>query len=366
MAVVEAGGIPKLISLLNSTHLNVADQAIWALGNIAGDGPDTRDIVLNNNIVDHINQLLTKEITTPFLQNIVWLMSNLCRNKNPPPPFNKILPMLPILVNYLNHPDLTVVSDICWAFSYISDDDEINIQSIIDVGALPQLIRILDIDNPNVITPALRTIGNIVTGNDKQTDAVINNGGLPYLAKLLRNKKTNIVKEAAWTVSNIAAGNRKQIQSLIDANIYENIIEVLRNGDIRAQKEAAWAVTNATTGGTQQQMIHLIKIQLMKPYCDLLSARDGRIIKIVLSGIENMFKLLDNGNSGIENLCLLIEEVGGLDRLESLQNHEIEDIYKKAFSLIDTYFSSDLEGDVLTGLVGTEVISETPTIHYNF
>jgi hypothetical protein len=36
MTVVKGGAIPRLVGLLGSHFLNVAEQAVWALGNIAG------------------------------------------------------------------------------------------------------------------------------------------------------------------------------------------------------------------------------------------------------------------------------------------------------------------------------------------
>jgi len=36
--VIKCGGVVPLVELLKSPFLNVAEQAVWALGNIAGDG----------------------------------------------------------------------------------------------------------------------------------------------------------------------------------------------------------------------------------------------------------------------------------------------------------------------------------------
>ena len=99
-----------------------------------------------------------------------------------------------------------------------------------------------------MVTPTLRTIGNIVTGSDVQTDSVLAAGACPVLAKLLDHTKLNIVKEAAWTVSNVAAGNAVQIQALITDNVIRPLINVLAKGDFKCQKEAAWAITNITLG----------------------------------------------------------------------------------------------------------------------
>ena len=83
---------------------------------------------------------------------------------------------------------------------------------MVDAQVIPHLVKLLDSGELPVMTPSLRTLGNIVTGNDVQTDAVIESCAVPVFAKLLQHPKMNIVKEAAWTISNITAGNSTQIQ----------------------------------------------------------------------------------------------------------------------------------------------------------
>ncbi|MBA0615124.1 hypothetical protein Godav_015307, partial [Gossypium davidsonii] len=46
--VIQNGAVPKFVQLLCSSIADVREQAVWALGNIAGDSPKSRDIVLNH------------------------------------------------------------------------------------------------------------------------------------------------------------------------------------------------------------------------------------------------------------------------------------------------------------------------------
>jgi importin subunit alpha-1 len=64
----------------------------------------------------------------------------------------------------------------------------------------------------NVVSAALRAVGNIVTGDDLQTQIILNCQVLPCLLHLLSATKEEIKKEACWTISNVTAGNRQQIQ----------------------------------------------------------------------------------------------------------------------------------------------------------
>jgi hypothetical protein len=63
------------------------------------------------------------------------------------------------------------------------------------------------------VTPALRSLGNIVSGNDKQTEIVLENGALDAMLPLLQQyHKQNVRKECCWALSNVAGGTAAQVQ----------------------------------------------------------------------------------------------------------------------------------------------------------
>ncbi|KAF4359266.1 hypothetical protein CsatB_030520 [Cannabis sativa] len=341
--VIDHGAVPIFVKLLGSPSDDVREQAVWALGNVAGDSPRCRDLVLGNGALLPLLAQLNEHAKLSMLRNATWTLSNFCRGK-PQPPFDQVKPALPALARLIHSNDEEVLTDACWALSYLSDGTNDKIQAVIEAGVCPRLVELLLHPSPSVLIPALRTVGNIVTGDDLQTQVIISHQALPCLLTLLTNNyKKSIKKEACWTISNITAGNKEQIQCVVEAGIIAPLVNLLQNAEFDIKKEAAWAISNATSGGSHDQIKFLVNQGCIKPLCDLLICPDPRIVTVCLEGLENILKVGEAeknlGNTGGVNLyAQLIDDAEGLEKIENLQSHDNTEIYEKAVKILETYW----------------------------
>jgi len=147
------------------------------------------------------------------------------------------------------------------------------------------------------------------------------------------------LKESAWLLSNITAGTKAHVQAVIDAQLVPKVIELLSKGELPTRREAARCITNLSLSGKPEQVAYVLQQGVLEPFCNLLGSEDPQIVVVVLDGISNILKMASASDEDLDLITNHIEECGGLDKIETLQNDPNEEIYKLAFDVIDRYFS---------------------------
>ncbi|KAJ6879953.1 importin subunit alpha-like [Populus alba x Populus x berolinensis] len=344
--VIDHGAIPIFVKLLSSPAEDVREQAVWALGNVAGDSPKCRDLVLGHGALMPLLAQFNEHAKLSMLRNATWTLSNFCRGK-PQPLFDQTKPALPALERLIHSNDNEVLTDACWALSYLSDGSNEKIQAVIEAGVCPRLVELLHHPSPTVLIPALRAVGNIVTGDDMQTQCMINHQALPCLLNLLTNNyKKSIKKEACWTISNVTAGNANQIQAVLEVGIIGLLSNCFKMLNLRSRKRLLGQFQMQLLVEAMNKSSFLVDQGCIKPLCDLLICPDPRIVTVCLEGLENILKVGEAkknlGNTGNANLYTqMIEDVEGLEKIENLQSHDNNEIYEKAVKILETYWVED-------------------------
>jgi len=196
-ALIDKGAIPIFISLLGSEHSNIVEQSIWALGNIAGEDVYFKNLILKEGAMHPLVQILANAKADSMLaRNTAWCCTNLMRGK-PLPDEKDLFFAIPVYCDVLkNNERKEILTDAMWGLSYISDSGEKAIIKILECGACETIVGLLSCPHNNIVLPAIRALGNFVTGEDTETQTVMDSGVLMPLHDLLSHEDAAIRKES--------------------------------------------------------------------------------------------------------------------------------------------------------------------------
>ncbi|TKR60868.1 hypothetical protein L596_028051 [Steinernema carpocapsae] len=335
---VDRGCLQPLVKLCYSDDLKLAEQAAWALANVTGDSASMRDQVVAAGGLDALGHLTRKVgfLRTDFVRTVAWWYSNMCRHKCPQAAINILRNLAHGLAILATHEDTAVRVDVFWAFSYMTDGPDEQIVLPCEVGALESI--------DDLLGPAIRILGNFASGADDLTQILLDNGYIAkFVPKLLETGRSSIVKETMWLVSNIFAGTQKQIQYLIDLGIVPLVKKVFGKGDSKGKLEASWALSNLVQGGSSAQIFTIIKDDGFSDIEEGLrgTSQVDTIINILDTVLGVLEHLDASGHEAYDGMLEKFEETGCLDIVEAYQQHGSEEIYKRAFKIVERHFAHD-------------------------
>jgi hypothetical protein len=325
--------------------MRIVEQSAWGIGNMAGENPEIRDLCLAEGVMPPLVEAAGRYSTNAaLLCSWAWTVSNLCRGE-PKPSLALVSPAIPVLAQLTRAASYQpFLADACWALFFISEISDEAVDMILATGIASHLVSLLtSLTSLEVLLPVVRTVGNILSGNEGQTQHMINAGAIPALSKILEIEQIVIWREVCWALSNIAAGGSQQVQALFDATppVFPKIVEILRIStiDVEVQREALWVVVNGLESCSWDRVLYLVDtLQVLRLLCGLLSKSDEDVVKGTLQCIHKLLEhAADKGQ--LDRFIAVLEDMGAIDVLENLQLHASSEIYEEALTILETFFS---------------------------
>jgi importin subunit alpha-1 len=204
--------------------------------------------------------------------------------------------------------------------NHICDSQEERIAAIVEAGSVRRMVEMMDHNEANVKSAALKLVGSICTGTDVQTQSAISRGGLPILKTLLNDLEKNVRKQVCWILSNIAAGNEEKVKIMIAAKIFPSVRPCLVPEDEEVQVEAAWIVHGAANSRNAEFITHLFEEGLIESLCNFLDC-SHKAFEVALFTLENVSKV-DNLR---KKLSVELETIAAKGKLEQIQQESVND-----------------------------------------
>lgn len=354
LKIIQHGGVPYILDLLESPFDNIKDQGLWVLGNITGDKSSYSEIICKYDGVPRIIKVITESKCDYLLKSATWALGNICKGERAPD-FIVIKDAVWVFCDMLQKEDEEILQNALWVLSSITECSEESGNMLIAKGVLSKISSFIYHKEYNIYLPSVLILGHISAGSDDQTSAVVDCGAIEAVVPLLNAPKKEIRKEAAWFLSNISAGDYNHIQKLIDAEVFPKIIRMLSREEREVQFEALWTIVNAVGKGKSEQVNYLVRSGVLLAIVFCLSVSDPKFLQVAFLAIK---LILESGEqlsteSGSNPYAVIFEESGGLVSLENLQKHHNFKIYQEASNLVTRFFGGALEDQDLIDMINS-------------
>jgi hypothetical protein len=306
---------------------------------LAGGGVECRNTLKAQGALKPLVDLLQSPVST-VVQSSAFALSNFSRDKTTQCELvacGVFARLAPHLV-HTSPSQLPLIAEVTWVLTYLAASGE-HTDAILTAGLFDRLtmlvVSIADvgIDNFQVLTPVLRSLGNLACriNTDLVTQLCNNERLVSTLGRLLQSEHLHLRKETLWIISNITVFPLA-CRKVSKEEMLPSIIHLL-SSTIEIRKEAAYCLCNiAAQGG--DGCAALLQHGALTAIVPLLKVTEPDCAHMGLSLVE---MLLCSQPEATEQF----ESSGGLDRLEALEYCNNVELCSQTNHILECFFYKD-------------------------
>lgn len=229
------GVMPNVLRSCLSTDPELAENALWTLGNVVADGPTFRGAALRYGLLN----ILQKQVNNPVVKiriNVSYLVAICCTVvEDQPLPLSCHVPMLKLIHIGLRDTNVEVVTNAANAlkkmtvFGYYQEEEQY--APLCQAGLGPMLMYMVDNPRPEAVRRCgFTVIGRLVACTDpKFTDLMLNLPLMPYLIQGLSSPDAKIRQHVGWIFSNLLIIEEAKLPNLFRPEVLNLFIKLTQD-----------------------------------------------------------------------------------------------------------------------------------------
>ena len=373
--------IPRFISFLTGAEPALREQSLWAIGNLAGDGPEFRAMLHQMGALKPVVDVFTSTKSLSTATTAAWTLTNLAKGRETlARPFviaGVIRPLLSRLSSepssdsslHSNSPEAVsshrgLRLESAWLLAHLSAKEVDVVLDMLSLNGdcIGKLCAQLDASDEELSVPVLRSLGNIFASEGvppQHLDVALASPSLvPALLCFMGASNgsfsiptchRSLTKESIWIVGNILSGTEVQKDLAQARGLIAALCALLPNTPFDLQKGATIALFNAVADIHPRRTSSVFSSHsVIATIVSLLTKPDEECVWYALRCVE------------IACICgyaTSIEAEGGMGVLESMQYRETPntDFWQIALKVLNEHFYNDEDEE---GMYGDQVFPD--------
>lgn len=345
---VKNGVVEVLGGIIQSANCpDLIEICINAIGNIIGEGVKYRDLVISQRVCQDIlsncnnSDIGIKEIS-------YWVASLLCMRK-PKISISLSKEIINIVYEGLRSENESIIENSVNITANLTEVHSEIINTVINSKILEEILELLLRTNVLIVVPALKVLGNIAAGTDRQTESLLDLGLLEKIYHLVSSPNAEFKKESFFILSNILAGNDHSKALLLQSPCIKVLISSMTSSDFILKKQATIGISNATFTKSYDLILELLKLNILPELIQGLTESDPSLLSAVIFGIRNILRTLHQilSQDKWNEFLISFQDAEGVSRLEDLQMHLNPKIYQEAQEVLREFFKVEQVSDLV-------------------